>query len=95
MDHEKAFRKTAVNTGVAFLCLAASSLSYLIPDPTLAFMVSSISIAVACLASMFAFGWILWLQYLDGDLEGDYEPHSLHDLMSAGREWVADQYTRG
>lgn len=95
MNEKKAFRKTALNTGVAFICLATSSLAYLIPDPTLAFMVSSISIAVASLAAMFAFGWILWLSYLDGDLEGDYEPHSLHDLLAAGREWVGDQYTRG
>lgn len=53
------YRKSVINNGVALLCVAVSSWSSLIPDATLAFVVSSISIHVAGLAVMFAPAW-LW-----------------------------------
>lgn len=89
MNHEQAFRKTAVNTALVFVCLFTSSTASLLPDPALAFTVSSISMHVAGFAAMFAPGWVFWLAYLDGDLEGDDDPLSLHALVEIGRQRVA------
>lgn len=93
MDHQKAFRKTALNTGIVFTCLAAASLSSLIPDPTTAFLVSSVSIHIAALAAMFAVGWPLWLAHLDEVNEDGSSPHTLRDVLSAGRERFGGHFT--
>lgn len=85
----KAFRKTALNAAVVFFCLFTSSVvAPLMPSDALAFMVSSISIHVAAFAAMFAAGWPIWLAYLNGDLEGDYEPYSLRDLTWLAWTWL-------
>lgn len=89
MDHKRVFKKTAVNTSLVFVCLFTSSTASLLPDGALAFTVSSICMHVAGFAAMFAPGWVFWLAYLDGDLEGDYDPVSLHDLARMSRQRVA------
>jgi hypothetical protein len=95
VDDKTVFRKTAINTVLVFACLIVSSVAVVVPGDRAAFLVSAASIRVAGYASMAAVAWPLYAQYLNGDLDGDYEPHSVHDLLVAGREWVGDQYTRG
>ena len=86
---DKAFRKTALNTAVVFFCLFTTSvITPLIPDNRLAFTVSAISISVAALASMFVVAWPIWIAYLNGDLEGDYEPYSLRELLTLAWTWI-------
>lgn len=88
MDTQKAYRKTALNTFVAFLGIAIASHAQLIPDGALAFVVSTISIHVACFAAMMACVWPCYLAYVDGDLEGDYTPVTPGDAKTAALEYV-------
>jgi len=53
-------RKSLVNSGVSMLCLAVSSSAYLIPDPSLAFLVSETSITVSALALMLSLAWLFY-----------------------------------
>jgi hypothetical protein len=56
---EKAARKCIINTSVAFIAVGAAAFSNLLPS-TIAFLVSSITIHIACLAALLAPAW-LWL----------------------------------
>jgi hypothetical protein len=82
-DHyqRRAFRKTTVNTVVYFFCIALTRGVGVLEDGALAFTISSVSITVAAGVGMMTVAWILYFEYLSGDLgDGDYDPIPLGAL---------------
>jgi hypothetical protein len=60
----------SINVFVAFLGIGVASSAQYIADGTLAFMISSISIHVACLAALVGPAWLFYSDVTyDGDLE--------------------------
>jgi len=53
-------RKSLLNSGVSMFCLAVSSSAYLIPDGSLAFLVSETAITVSALALMLSLAWLFY-----------------------------------
>jgi len=51
-------RKSMVNSGVGLLAIAVSSSTSLIPDGSLAFLVSETAITVSALALMLSLAWL-------------------------------------
>jgi len=81
MDEDTAARKMAVNTTVAFVCMAiAGHISAFTPDGALAFTISSVSISVAAGASMFTLIWLLYWAYHNEQLDADYDPLTRDDI---------------
>lgn len=89
-NYEKAFRKTTMNTTVAFAAIMTSSATSLLEDGSLAFTVSSISITIAIFASVAAIAWPAWLAYHDGRIVDD--PVQKDELVAAGRSWWQNQW---
>lgn len=83
--HEKAFRKTTINTAVAFASILTASKSHLLEDASLAFMVSEISITIAAFATVAAIVWPGWIAYHDGRIVDD--PVTRADFVRGVRLW--------
>lgn len=63
------YRKSLVNSGVGLLGLAVSSSAQLIPDPSLAFIVSEASITISALALMLSVAWLFYGDLRDSGLD--------------------------
>lgn len=84
-DYEKAFRKTTMNAAVAFAAMLTASTASVLEDGSLAFTVSSISITIACFATVAAITWPAYLAYQDGRIVD--EPLQQDDVRRMAVSW--------
>lgn len=84
-NYEKTFRKTTMNTAVAFAAMITSSTASVLEDGALAFTISSISITTACFATVAAILWPAYLAYQDGRIVDD--PLQQEDVRRTARTW--------
>ncbi len=89
-SYEKTFRKTTMNTAVAFAAMLTATTSGVLEDGALAFTISSVSITVACFAAVAAILWPAWLAYQDGRIVDD--PVQKEDVRAWLGSWLR---TRG